>query len=842
MYDQQTPVLLLTRTGFKIALVPADANSQYELGLTSTEAYARLRANGPNRVSVLPSHRTFAFLLPLVANPLVLVLLIAAAVSAAVGDHLNAAIIAVVVSISFVLDGLQTHRSAKAAEQLRNSIAPTSTVRRDGQWIILPQEEIVVGDMIRLSAGDLVPADGCLLTEKDLHVNEAALTGESMPFEKETGQTDERSRVFLGTSVVSGTATMRAEQAGADTAFAAIAKRLRTPAPETEFERGIRGFGRFISRLVALLTGIVLVSMLALHRPPLQAFMFAIALAVGLTPEFMPMITTVTLGRSALRMAKRQVIVKNLAAIQNFGSMDVLCSDKTGTLTSGVMSLERTVEFEGRPKGETLKWAALNATYQSGISSPLDQAILGVAKADLDWIKVDEVPFDFTRRLLSVVVESDQGRFLVSKGSPEGILQRCSLQDGEREKLLATADREGEQGYRVLAVAIKEVPVKAAYGTEDESGLSAIGLLAFADPPLADALQTVKRLRAAGIELKVITGDSEVVARHVCEGIGIDPGRILLGSEIEQMTDDALQATAEKTLLFARTSPIQKNRIISALKARGHVVGYMGDGINDAPSLHTADVGISFADGTDVAKDAAQIILVQRHLKLLLDGVYEGRMAFGNIMKYLFMGTSSSFGNMLSMAGAAIFLPFLPMLPSQLLLNNLLYDVSQIPIPTDRVDDSYVRKPKRWDIRAVRNFMLVAGPISSLYDAFTFWVLLHIFRADEKAFHTGWFVESLFTQVLVIFVIRTRFRPWRSRPSRALLASALAVAAIAVFLPLSPVAADLGFVPLSGAYYLFVLAATLTYLGLVELAKRWLFADEMTKEPPVEAFAASSST
>lgn len=803
-------------------MLPSDVPGN-QTGLSSSDAVERLAEQGPNEVVPPRAHGLFRFLAPLLGNPLVIILIGAAAVSFSLGDRTNAAIIVVMVGLSFGLDWFQTRRSHLAAEALRSSISPTANALRDGKWTSIPRREVVEGDILRLAAGDLVAADGILQTEKDLHVNEAALTGESVPAEKEVGTGDDRSKVFLGTAVVSGTATMLVQKTGVRTSFGAIAMRLAERSPETEFERGLRRFGGLIMRVVLLLTGFVIVSMLALHRPPLESFMFAVALAVGLTPEFLPMITTLTLSRGAIRMAKHKVIVKNLAAIQNFGSMDILCSDKTGTLTSGQMRLDSAVGTDGQSSEEPIKWAALNAEFESGIASSLDAAILAVKAAEEGWQKVDEIPFDFNRRRLSVVVERAGRRVLVSKGSPEGLWSKCNLSDAQLEAQAKISGDLGAQGFRVLGVAIADVPIKAAYGIEDEGGLTLVGYLAFADPPLPDALHTIHRLKLAGIELKVITGDSDAVAAHVCQQIGFDPGRIVLGSEIDSMNDDALQAVVEKSHLFARTSPAQKNRIILALKARRHVVGYMGDGINDAPSLHTADVGISFGDATDVAKDAAQIILVERHLGRLLGAVFEGRMAFGNIMKYLMMGTSSSFGNMLSMAGAALFLPFLPMLPSQILLNNLLYDLAQIPIPTDHVDEAYTRKPKRWDMRQIQNFMIFAGPISSVYDVLTFVVLLKVFHANEAQFHTGWFIESLVTQTLVIFVIRTRFRPWQSRPSNALIATTTAVLIVASILPFSPLATMLGFVPMPFAFYAYVVAAGATYLAIVEVAKRRLF-------------------
>lgn len=767
-----------------------------------------------------PDREALRFLSPLLANPLVLILIASAVASAALGNRTNAMIILAMVGLSLGLDGFQTRRSHAAAERLRNVVAPTATVYRDGSWSTVPRESVVPGDIARLSAGSLVPADGILVAERDLHVDEAALTGESVPEEKELGTGDDRERVFLGTSIVSGTGVLRVERTGSQTAIGRIAGSLSSHPPETEFERGLRQFGGLIVRLVALLTGFAMVALIATRRPALESLTFALALAVGLTPEFLPMITTLTLSRGALRMAKYRVIVKNLAAIQNFGSMDVLCSDKTGTLTSGEMRLERSIGTDGGPSEEALRWAVLNAEFESGIASPLDAALRTARAPEEGWRKIDEVPFDFDRRIVSVVIEREGRRVLVAKGAPESLWMRTEMGSEDRLAQEEIVESLGAEGYRLLAVAVKDVPRQEAYGPNDENRLRFIGYVGFVDPPLPDAHDTVRRLRTAGIELKVITGDGEAVARHVCAAIGLEPGRILSGDEIAGMSDEALQAAADRTMVFARISPVLKHRIILALKARGHVVGYLGDGINDAPSLHAADVGISFAGATEVAKDAAQIILLDHSLTRLLKAVFEGRMGFGNVMKYLLMGSSSAFGNVISMAGAAYFLPFLPMLPTQILLNNLLYDVSQVAIPVDHVDETYMRKPKRWDIRQIRSFMLLAGPVSSLYDLATFWILLRVFHAGEAEFHTGWFIESLATQTLVIFVIRTQYRPWQSRPSRHLVLSVALVLAFALWLPVSPLAAMLGFVPLPIGFYAFSAIAVITYLGLVETLKR----------------------
>lgn len=577
----------------------------------------------------------------------------------------------------------------------------------------------------------------------------------------------------------------------------------------------------------------IMVFSIALKHNPLESLLFSVALAVGLTPEFLPMIITVTLGQGAIRMARKKVIVKHLAALQNFGSMDILCSDKTGTLTTGDMILDQHVDPLGQPSDRALLLAYLNSFHETGIRSPLDAAILAHSTLDIAaYRKLDEVPFDFERRRLSVVVTDGTERLLITKGAPEGILGLCTgfEKEGQRHLLdseatqqcLATFQKLSSAGYRVLAVACRAVPVQEAYRAEDEQDLTLLGYLAFIDPPLSGIAEVVQSLRRDGVVLKILTGDNELVTRHICQQVGLDSGTIVLGEEIERMTDTALAHVAENTTIFARVSPAQKNRILIALKNRKHVVGYLGDGINDAPSLHAADVGISVASAVDVAKDAAEIILLERSLEVLHHGILEGRKAFGNVMKYLLMGTSSNFGNMFSMAGASLFLPFLPMLPTQILLNNFLYDLAQVTIPTDNVDESYITRPRRWDIGVLRSFMLTIGPLSSIYDFLTFFAMLKIFHASQALFHTGWFVESLATQTLVLFVIRTTGNPLKSRPSLPLAITTVLIVLVGILLPFSPLAATLGFTPLPSEFFLFLLLVVGTYLMLVEGVKRRL--------------------
>jgi Mg2+-importing ATPase len=812
-----------------------------ENGLTSVQALNRLGTTGPNEPAAPERVGGVRAILFLLANPLVLILLIAAAISAFLGEGINAAIIVGIVLVGGAVNFVQSYRSQRALERLRHSVASTASVLRDGQWCELPRRQLVPGDIVRLTAGDVVPADARLLHSKDLHVQQAALTGESMPVEKEAHQTselptqlaDRSDTVLMGTSVVSGTATAVVEATGRATAFGDIAARLAARVPETEFERGIRRFSFFIMQTVLFLVLFVFLVSIALRHNALETLLFVVALAVGLTPEFLPMIIAVTLAQGAVHMARKKVIVKHLAAMQNFGSMDILCSDKTGTLTSGSMALERKLDPLGTPCEEPFLLAYLNSLHETGIKSPLDAAILQNGHPDVaEYRKLDEIPFDFERRRLSVVVEKAGKRLVITKGSPPEVLGVCSAYEltGQSQALdiqarcrcQNTYQQLNTQGFRVLAVAYRDAPAQAAYRAADEQGLTLAGFLAFSDPVREDAADAISDLHHDGVQVKVITGDNDLVARHICEQVGLDVSRVVLGDDIDRMTDAALGHVAEQAAVFARVSPAQKNRIVLALKHRGHVVGFLGDGINDAPSLHAADVGISVGEAADVAKDAAEIILLEHSLRVLHSGIIEGRKAFGNVMKYLLMGTSSNFGNMFSMAAASLFLPFLPMLPVQVLLNNFLYDLAQVTIPTDRVDASLIHKPRRWDISLIRDFMLFVGPISSLFDFLTFAALLILFDGSEAHFHTGWFVESLVTQTLVLFIIRTAGNPFRSRPSYALTSTVWIVVMIGAGLPLTPLAPSLGFTAMPAGFYLFVIGVTASYLSLVEVVKRRL--------------------
>lgn len=819
-------------------------------GLTEDEAAERLRRFGPNsprhrRHGALALELAFLFL-----NPLVIILLFASAVSAVLGQTVDAAIIVVIVVLGVTINFVQTYRSQRAVEKLREYVSLTATVMRDGTWLEVKRSDVVPDDLVRLSAGDLVPADGQVLEARDLYVQQAALTGESMPVEKDAQREDvskegtpqARNWVFLGTSVVSGTALVRILRTGDRAAFGAIGAKLLDRPGETEFERGLRHFGMLILRVVFFLVLFILVVRIALHKDAFESFVFAVALAVGLTPEFLPMITSVTLARGAVRMAREKVIVKHLPAIQNFGSIDVLCSDKTGTLTLGRMTLTCSVDALGQPSDKALELGYVNSRFETGIRSPLDSAILQREQPGIEeFVKCDEIPFDFSRRRLSVVVERSHAslheRLVITKGAPEGILPLCiGYVNGDGTYLFDDRTRAGAkqsyealsaQGLRVLAVAFATVENRNGFSADDEHSLLLAGFLGFSDPPNPDVASSLAAMKRDGVQIKILTGDNELVARHVCAQVGMESPLIVLGDELEAMSDPALGHMAEQAAVFARVSPMQKLRILRALKQRGHVVGFLGDGINDAPSLHAADVGISVSTAVDVAREAADLILLEPGLQILHRGIVEGRRASANVLKYLLMGTSSNFGNMFSMAGASLFLPFLPMLSTQILLNNFLYDAAQITIPTDNVDANNLQRPQRWDMRLIRNFMIVIGPISSLYDFLTFYVLLHFFHAQAPLFHTGWFVESLATQTLVVFVIRTAGNPLRSRPSAWLTANTLFIVAIGILLPVSPLARVLGLTRLPLPFFLFLSVSTLTYLLLVEAGKRMFFSRVM---------------
>ena len=814
-------------------------------GLSQQEAFTRAAQLGPNTLRTHPVQPLLFKYLSYFKNPLVMILLAASAVSAMAGELTGFIIIWFIVLMSVTLDFVQEYRAGNAAEKLKNSVAVRASVIRDAESQNVPIAELVPGDVVLLSAGDIIPADCRLLEAKDLFINQSLLTGESYPVEKHARELFPRvdeiyqveNTVFMGTSVISGIGRAIVCKIGTDTAMGSIADTLLVKAPPTAFEMGTQSFGMLIMRLTFLLVLFVFLVNAFFHRPFLDSFLFSIALAVGLTPELLPMVITVTLSRGAMRMAKKQVIVKQLAAIHNLGSMDILCTDKTGTLTEGRIKLERHLDALGNNSEQVLHLAYLNSYFETGIKSPLDDAILSHEEIDTSsWRKIDEVPFDVERRRVSVLVDQGEKRLLVVKGAPEDILKLSThYAVGEfessrpiDEQALATInalhDSLGHEGFRVLGIAWRAVAIDHLHAiVDDETELIFAGFAAFLDPPKASSAQALKALAADGVQVKILTGDSELVTQYICVQLGIPVTGVLTGKEIQQLDEASLAARLREVNLLCRITPTQKNRIILSLKAHGHTVGYLGDGINDAPSLGSADVGISVDGAVDVAKSMADMIMLQHDLGVLHEGIIEGRRTFVNIMKYIMMGTSSNFGNMFSMAGATLLLPFLPMLPSQILFNNLLYDVSELAVPMDNVDKSYLTRPLHWDTKFIRNFMWVIGPVSSLFDFLMFFILLKIFAAGEELFHTGWFVESVITQVLVIFVIRTRGSPFKSKPHMALVISSLTVVVFAAILPFAPFASSLGFVAPPLQFYLLLPAMVLAYLMVVEIAKRLFF-------------------
>lgn len=818
-------------------------------GLTAAAAADRMARFGANTAAA-PIRRGIAGKIARrFAEPLIAILIFAAAISLFTGDTASFAISLTVISLSIVLDVVQEHRAETAAEALQRSVAIQADVLRDGTLRSLPVDKIVPGDVVHLRAGDLVPADGILIEGRNAHTNEALLTGEPYPVEKRQGDcnaaepADAFNALFAGTSLINGEATMLVVTTGKATRLGGIAAGLAIAEPPSALERGVHRLSLLILRLTIFLVLFVVLVNLAFGRPMLEAFLFSVALAVGLTPELLPMVMTVTLSRGAIRMAKKRVIVKRLAAIHDLGAMDVLCTDKTGTLTEAKIALLAYPGFNSANNDQVLTLAAINSEYCGGIRSPLDVAIAQqCADKDLkSWSKIDEIPFDYERRQISVLVEKDGRKLLILKGAPEAVLPRGTAVDlgGGRTQPLDAATRtalerqhtsQAEQSYRVLAVASKEMPAGTTkLRAEDETDLVIAGFCVFFDPPKPSAADAVSRLAKLGVRVKVISGDHEAVVRHVAETIKMPVRDLLTGAEIEQLTELALIARVETTDLFARVSPDQKTRIIKALQSRGYSVGFVGDGVNDAPAIRAAEIGFSVEGAADVARSAADMILLAPDLGVLADGVEEGRRVFANITKYVRMGTSSNFGNMLSMALASLLLPFLPLLPIQILLNNLIYDVSEIGIPFDSVDRRDVATPRTWDMKVFLRFTLVMGALSSIFDLATFAVLLRVYGADAESFRTAWFIESMATQILVIFIIRTRGHAWLSRAHPALVATSLGALAVALIVGLSPLGAIFHFVPLPLGMLAAIAGIVIAYLVLAEGVKR--LADRGIKTP-----------
>ena len=808
-------------------------------GLSAPEAARRLAQFGPNAIDVVGATHVLLKIVRRFAQPLVLVLLVAAIVSGLSGDMASAIIILAIIMVSTAMDVMQEHGAEHAAAALRQSIAISVTTLRDGHAVEIPVERIVPGDIVTLSPGDLVPADGIVLASNGGRVNEALLTGEPYPVDKRpgpSGATDPGSAfdaLFGGTAVISGELQMLVGATGPATALGAIAAALQADEPPTAFERGLHRLGILIVRLTIGLVLFVLLAHIVFHRPPLESFMFAIALAVGLTPELLPMVTTVTLSRGAVRLARKQVIVKKLSAIHDLGAMDVLCTDKTGTLTEARIELSSFLGVDGPDYCRVLELAAVNSRFVSGVGNPLDGAILAKA-GDLgaDWRKITDLPFDFERRMASVLAEREGRRLLIVKGAPEAVLAKSSHAERSSGEIVAMDAALGEQcdavheqeaqgGFRLLGVAWREwTGDQDRIGLDDERDLVFAGFCAFLDPPKVSAAAAIARLRAQNVTVKIISGDAAAVVLHLVKSLALDCKGILTGDEIAALSEAALTARVRDTDVFARVSPDQKMRIIRALSASGHTVGFLGDGINDAPAIRAADAGISVESATDVARAAAAIILLAPDLGVIAEGVAEGRRTYANIMKYLRMGTSSNFGNMLSMALASLVIPFLPMTAIKILLNNLLYDLSETGIPFDAVDNDDLAAPHNWSMAAILRFTGVMGPLSSVFDIATFSLLLFVYHAAPDVFRTAWFVESILTQILVIFVIRTRLRPWRSRPHGVLVATSLGALAAAVFLALGPFGPVFGFAPLPLSLLLCVVLLAGAYLMMAQLLKR----------------------
>lgn len=802
-------------------------------GISSKEAAARLKKSGLN---ILPIHAKTVWwkaLLLHFKNPLVILLLIAAAISFSVAETINAAIIIATVIASVAIDFYQERDAGNAAEKLKQVVKSKVTVIRDGIEQELLSQDICLGDVILLNAGKIVPADVRILLAKDFFINQSSLTGESFPAEKHPDTIADAGNdlsamhniAFMGSSVISGSAKAVVVQTATGSEFGKIAQKLSEREVESDFSRGMRDFGYIIMKVtIALVLFIFLINAL-MKRDVLESFMFAVAIAVGLTPELLPMIMSLTMSKGSLQMAKKGVIVKHLSAIPNFGSMEVLCTDKTGTLTEDKIKLIKCVDEHGNDSENVFQLAYLNSYFQTGIKNPLDDAILAHKKMEVAaYQKADEIPFDFYRKRMSVVVKNNDNAQLICKGAPEEMLKVCIQEKAFVEAAFKQYEILSADGFRVLAIAVKTVNDQGKFSKKDEEQLSFQGFVAFLDPPKEDADDVIRALNAIGVEVKIITGDNHLVTQKICSEIGLPIKGIMQGYEMDTVTDDALRKRVVNTTIFTRFSPDQKNRIITALKANHRAVGYMGDGINDAPSLKAADIGISVNSATDVAKESADIILTQKDLMVLKEGILEGRKTFGNTMKYVLMGLSSNFGNMFSVAAATLFLPILPMLPVQILINNFLYDLSQVTIPSDNVDDSYIERPQRWNLKMIYRYMIIFGITSSVFDLFTFWLLYTYFAVSESQFQTGWFVESLATQILVVFIIRTQHTPFiKSRPSGKLVLSTLLCLLVGWMLPYLPFADKIGFEVLPPLVTAYIIGLIVVYLFCAELVKRYIY-------------------
>jgi len=842
-----------------------------EEGLVSIEVEDLREEWGPNDLGQKKKHGFIMEILMRCKNPLVIQLLVIASISLATGDAASAIIVGLMVVISVGLSYYQESKSGKAVEKLNAMVQTNCHVIREGGEVEIPMSEIVPGDVVVLQAGSIIPADLRLISAKDFFVSQSSLTGESMPVEKHAETPSEPSKaviempnaVFQGSNVVSGTAKAVVVNTGLRTHFGSISEKLGSAPVLTSFDRGIAGFTWLMIRFMLVMVSVVFLIIGITKHDWSGALMFGLAVSLGMTPEMLPMMVAVNLAKGALAMSKKKVIVKKLHAIQNFGAIDILCTDKTGTLTQDRVILEKYVDVTGRQSDDVLRYAYMNSYYQTGLRNLLDNSVLSHTDLDVDrgCKKVDEIPFDFQRKRMSVVVDYEGDHVLICKGAVEDIFKSCTHYQVDEEvymmidliknDLLEEFEALSRDGYRVLGIAYREYPrEKGSFSIADESDLTLLGYIAFLDPPKESAAKAIASLAGYGVTTKILTGDNALVTRKICKDVHLEAGEIITGDMIVGLNEDQLGDLAEKTSVFARLSPAQKESIIMALQKKGHVVGYMGDGINDALSMRVADVGISVDTAVDVAKESADIILLERSLMVLEDGILEGRKVFANIIKYIRMGASSNFGNMFSMVGSSYFLKFLPMLPVQVLVNNLLYDFSQIGIPYDHVDTEYMQKPRKWNIGNIQKFMMCVGPTSSLFDYTTFAVMLYFFKCSNlnlsapiellhrfaggpgvandntyaaSLFHSGWFVESIITQTLIVHVIRTRKVPFfQSCASPALILSTVIIIAIGSAIPyIPPVATYLGMVPLPPIYWAFIAATILCYVTLTHSVNAW---------------------
>ena len=827
-------------------------------GLSVSEAEKRLNEFGPNIPTVKEKFTFLKDILRRIWNPLVILLFIICAVSFLMGDFRSVIVVSAMIFLSVFLGYIQEQRSVKASEKLQKLVQTSVIVLREGKEVQIPIEEVVPGDIVILAAGSIIPADIRILQAKDFFVNQSILTGESMPVEKfavvESADKEDllsfQNACFQGSTVVSGSARGLVLATGLNTMLGTISKNLSTTKEETSFDQGVRSFVWLMVRFMAIMVAVTFLIVGITKGNWTEALLFGLSIAVGLTPEMLPMIMTVCLSKGAIAMSKKKVIVKNLKSIQNFGAMNILCTDKTGTLTQDNIVLEKHLDVAGRESQDVLEYAYMNSYFQTGLRNLLDRAILAheEIKVEPNARKIDEIPFDFTRKRMSVIIEYNDQHVLICKGAVEDIYCVCDryqvdedifpLIDAVKNALLEDYTELSAQGFRVLAIAYREFDRdKKTFSVNDEQNLILLGYIAFFDPPKDSAKGALAALKKSGVEVKILTGDNELVTRKVCDDVELEIKGVVTGAELSKMNDEEFKNCVRNANVFARLTPAQKEQIIKELQKMGNVVGFMGDGINDAPAMRAADVGISVDTAVDVARESADIILLEKSLMVLEDGIIEGRKVFANIIKYIKMGASSNFGNMFSVVGGSYFLPFLPMTPIQILTNNLLYDVSQIGIPSDEVDNEFVERPRSWDISFIKKFMIFIGPISSFFDYATFILMLYFFNCIlfsspgtspeskvyyEKLFHTGWFVESLLTQTLIVHIIRTNKIPFfQSRPSHFMLFTTLSVMAVAIFLPYSPLADILGLVPLPAVYWLWIAGFLITYSIITHLVKTW---------------------